>query len=203
MLVADLMSHVRHADVDLSITKRNIPMFLIGHSLGGTIAIIAARDDPALFKGIALSSPATEPPANMFGVMGRIQRALSGITSILIPKVEIIALPKAPDPKLQAFYDADPLNSSTGVRARVGKEVLNAYKNIGDHAADVKLPFLIVHGENDNLISPQAAPRFHDAASSEDKTIFLGKGRGHNLLSEEGKEEMWELFADWIAHRIK
>lgn len=201
VLVADAVAYVRAVDDELGFTQAALPIFLVGHSMGGTVAIIAARDNPGMFAGIALSSAASEPPESLFGLSGRIQLALSGLTSTLVPKMELLALPKSTDPELQAQFEADPLNCTEKLRARVGREFVDAYANISARIADIKVPFLTASGENDTLVNPAAAKRFHDGASSQDKTWFEAKGRWHNLFVEAGKEELWVLFADWIAAR--
>lgn len=201
-LVDDLMSYVAAVDEELRLRERGIPILLLGHSMGGTVSILAARDNPATFVGMALSSAASEPPASMFGLKGRIQYALSGITSRLVPKMEMLALPPAPDEKLQQIFDSDPLTCHHMIRARVGREFIDAYADINQNVGVVKIPFLTVSGEHDTLVNPEAARRFFDGAASEDKTIVKGEGRWHNLLAENGREEIWTLFADWIAERV-
>lgn len=200
-LVADLMAHVRLIDENHKLSARNIPIFLLGHSMGGTVAIVAARDNPGTFAGMALSSAASEPPESMFGLAGKIQLAISGITSALVPKMQLLALPKSTDEELQVLFESDPLNCSEMLRARVGRQFIDAYKDISARIADVKVAFLTASGENDTLVNPAAAQRFHDGAASKDKTYFPAKGRWHNLLVEKGREELWTLFADWIAAR--
>lgn len=200
-LVEDLLTHIRTIDKRDGLTTNNKPIFLIGHSLGGTVAIIAARDYPQMFAGIATSSAATEPPANMFGIVGRIQSALSGITSILIPTAELVTMPKSLDADLQAVFDSDPLNTSCGIRARVGREILNTYANISETAHTIITPFLSSSGELDTIVNPQAAKRFFENASSTDKTYIPAKGRWHNMFGEAGREEIWSTYSDWIDNR--
>lgn len=200
-LVDDLLAYVHSVDKELRLRERGVPIFLLGHSMGGTVCILAARDNPKVFSGMALSSAASEPPASMFGFKGHVQYWLSGITSRLCPKAELLALPPAPDPMMRAIFDADDLTCKNNVRARVGREFLDAYSNIAGNVSQVRLPFLTVSGELDTLVNPEAAERFYNRAGSKDKMIFKGPGRWHSLLAEEGKEEMWTLFADWIRER--
>lgn len=202
-LVDDLVSYVKRVDEKLEYSRRGIPLFVVGHSLGGTVAILAARENPDLFHGMALSSAASEPPADMFGVVGRIQAALSGVTSALVPTMELVTLPQSPDEELQQLFDMDSLNCKGKLRARVGREFLNAYKDIKARVGDVRTPFLTVSGELDTMVNPEAAQRFYEGAKSEDKTIVKAEGRWHNLLVEKGREEMWELFGDWVEQRAR
>lgn len=200
-LISDLLAHVDSVDAKHNLSSRHIPIFLLGHSMGGTVAIVASRDNPTKFAGIALSSAASEPPESMFGIAGKIQLALSSLTSALVPKMQLLALPKSSDEELQKLFESDPLNCSENLRARVGRQFLDTYKDIADRIDDVRVPFLTVAGEHDTLVNPTAAQRFHDRASSSDKTYFQAKGRWHNLLVEKGREELWTHFADWIADR--
>lgn len=201
-LVADLLVFVDKIDRDHNLSASGVPKFLIAHSLGGTIAITAARDHPTKFAGMALSSAATEPPAGMFGLLGRIQCTLSAITSALIPLTEIISLPKNNDKLRQAMFEADPLNTQCGVRARVGYEFLRAYADIAATMHTVTVPFLTASGELDTLVNPAAAKRFYEAAASEDKKYHPAPGVWHNLLVEDGCQEIWHMFADWITERV-
>lgn len=202
-LVDDFLSNVNRTNLFYEYTQKNIPIFIIGHSLGGTVAIAAMRKAPQLFKGACLSSAASEPPAGMFGLVGKLQAALSGITSTLIPTVELVAVPTGNDEELTKLFRSDPLNcSDVKIRARVGREFLMAYKDINARVHEIKTPFLTVAGEFDTLVNPQAAQRFYEGASSTDKQVKVAKGRWHNLLVEKGKEEIWLWFSEWIQQRV-
>lgn len=83
----------------------------------------------------------------------------------------------------------------------MGREFLNVYRDVARRAGEVRVPFLIVSGELDTLVHPQAAKRFYENAASEDKRIVKAEGRWHNLLVERGREEIWTLFAEWILER--
>lgn len=163
---------------------------------------MAALQTPALFDGMVLSSAATEPPESMFGLAGRIQSTLSFITSALIPKTQLLSMPKSDDERLQALFEADVLNSpNCGTRARVGHEILNAYEHIAAKTSSITLPFLTISGDLDTLVHPDAAERFHTHAASTDKTWHAFKDRWHNLLVEDGREAIWDTVTDWIVTR--
>lgn len=201
-LVDDLLSHIRLIDAKHDLSANKLPVFLLAHSLGGTVAIAAARDHPTLFTGMALSSAATEPPANMFGIIGRIQSMLSGVTSALIPKTVVVPLPRNEDSLLQLIFEADPLNSpNLGIRARVGREILTAYKQIANTYHQITVPFITAVGERDTVINPAGAKRFYERTSSADKTYHLANNCWHDLLFEQDYEKIWKMFADWISDR--
>lgn len=196
-LVDDLLQHIH-----LKILAHNkIPIFLCAHSMGGTTAIATALQHPSLIAGVALSSAATEPPANSFGFVGKIQYLLSGVTSLLIPTTVVVQMPKSDDGRLQMIFESDPLNSTIGIRSRVGRELIVAYNDIADSVKEMTVPFITASGENDTLVNPQAAKRFYERALSTDKKYFQADGRWHNLFAEDGCEDVWKEFADWIQER--
>lgn len=137
----------------------------------------------------------------MFGLVGQLQYAMSGVTSIIIPTVEVVTMPKYDDENMQKLYESDPLNSTLGIRCRVGRELIEAYRDIEESVAEVQVPFYTMAGEREMLVNPQAAKRFYDGASSTDKKYKMADGRWHNLLVEPGCEKIWTAYADWIPER--
>lgn len=202
VLVEDALNHVKALRETYG---EKLPVFLVGHSLGGTTAITLARDNPDLIAGMCLSSAATEPPADMFGIKGTILYQLSGLLSKLVPKMQVLQLPKnTRDPEEQAKFDNNELNATeVDLRARVGREFVVAYKDIADHLPKVTTPVIAISGEMDTLVNPEANTRFIDGISSEDKTKQIAGDRWHNILIEKNSEEIWVTFANWIAERCK
>lgn len=181
----------------------DLPAFLVGHSMGGTVALLTALARPAAFVGLALSSAATEPPASSFGLKGRLLQSLSALLSALTPTLEVLTLPtNTVQPELHALFLHDKLNSEVQLRARVGAEFLRAYARVGAAAADVRVPLLAMAGEHDTLVHPQAAQRFAAAVGSPDVTVRVWGGRWHNLLVETGREEVWATIREWVMARV-
>lgn len=172
--------------------------------MGGTVAISAATKHPSLFAGMCLSSAACEPPPNL-GLKSVILKAMSSAISAIAPTMQVMALPgNTRDPVQQANFENDKLNISTvDLRARVGREFLLAYARIAETRGEIRVPFIAAAGEFDTLVNPKAAERFVDGVGSEDKTLFVAKGRWHNLFQEKNMEEMYTLYGDWIAERCK
>lgn len=180
-----------------------LPAFAVGHSMGGTVALLTALARPDAFVGLALSSAATEPPASSFGLKGRILLSLSAVLSALTPTLEVLTLPSnTVQPELHALFLYDKLNSEVQLRARVGAEFLRAYARVSAAAGDVRVPLLAMAGELDTLVHPQAAQRFAAAVSSPDVTVRVWEGRWHNLLTERGRAEVWTTIREWLVARV-
>jgi len=52
--VADVLKHID----ELSENNAGLPIFLLGHSMGGTISILCAMERPHFFAGLVLCAPA-------------------------------------------------------------------------------------------------------------------------------------------------
>lgn len=200
VLIKDILSYVTEVQKKFNKPPR---IFLVAHSLGGTLSILCGLQAPKdLIRGILVSSAATEPPANMLGLKGRFLKPFAGIATKIIPTWEVLDMPgNTENPELQELFESDPLNSTAGLRVRVGSEFLKAYQKICEQQDKVDFPFLSCSGGKDTLVDPDAAERFYKNAKSKDKKWIQRKDNWHNLLQEPGKEDVWTLFVDWIVER--
>ncbi|MGC4122179.1 MAG: alpha/beta fold hydrolase [Myxococcales bacterium] len=60
-----------------------------------------------------------------------------------------------------------------------------------------RLPLLVLHGEQDQSISPTEGKRAYEAAGAEKKELVLVPGRGHNDVA--ASETYWEALARFVA----
>lgn len=186
-----LVDRVR-ADSGLATVK------LIGHSMGGSLALNYALNHQDKLSGLVLSGPA------IGGKLPTIQRWFLALVSAIAPRTGMIALDAnavSRDPAVVAAYVADPLVFRGKVPARTAHEM---YRAIGSYPARVgtlAVPCLLMHGDADTLVSAiEAAPLFQRIASA-DKTIRIWPGLFHEIFNEPEREEVLALTAQWLeAH---
>ena len=186
-----LVDRVR-ADSGLATVK------LIGHSMGGSLALNYALNHQDKLSGLVLSGPA------IGGKLPTIQRWFLALVSAIAPRTGMIALDAnavSRDPAVVAAYVADPLVFRGKVPARTAHEM---YRAIGSYPARVgalAVPCLLMHGDADTLVSAiEAAPLFQRIASP-DKTIRIWPGLFHEIFNEPEREEVLALTAEWLeAH---
>jgi len=178
------------------------PAFLLGHSMGGLIAIHVANAEPTLFKGVVLSGPAIHPdPA----VAQPIKIKLGQLLSNLLPKLPLDPLPVtgvSSDPQVVANYQEDILNYHGGMRVRTGMTMLKAMQDIPKFIKQVTYPFIILHGTADRLCLKSGSTFFHDQASSTDKTIILYDNLAHEIFNEPTRTKVLQDVLDWLNLRI-
>ena len=76
------------------------------------------------------------------------------------------------------------------------KETLRRHE---EKVRSITLPLLIIHGERDDLVPPEAAVALYDMAASEHKEIELIPGAGHNDLLWVGMAQYFGAVARFIA----
>ncbi len=191
--VTALLDQVRREQPEL-------PLLLLGHSMGGLIAarFLMSRQDR--FRAAALSGPAFStdeaPPAFVLW--------LNRLLSALLPTLPMIALDGtlvSRDPGVVEAYFKDPLVHHGKLTSRLIAEMSKAMDDALARAAEVTLPLVIMHGEEDKLTSPQGSQAFHAAVSSTDKTLKLYPGLYHEIFNEPEQDAVLTDLCDWLeAH---
>ena len=175
----------------------DLPMVLMGASMGGVIAVRSAQRDPRGLAGVVLIAPALAVRGG-----GRpLLRMLAGVVAAVAPfapvaKLELAALSR--DRAIADAYAADPLNHHGGIPARTAVELIAAATAALNDAPNWQLPTLIVHGDADRIAGPDGAERFASAASAADITLRLVPGAYHEPFNDPGGDLLIDDVATWI-----
>ena len=175
----------------------NVPRFVFGHSMGGTIAGLAAVERPDAMAGLVMSAPALVVPKQRF----RLLRQIALIGSVLFPRLRLAKLGgsmMSSDPEVIAQFQADPLVYHGRMPTRTGHEILQAGERLLQQSERLTVPFLILHGRGDVVTSPDGSRELHDRAQSTDKTLKLYDDLFHDLPREPMKEQIFADIAQWI-----
>ena len=171
---------------------------LIGHSMGGSLALNYALNHQEKLSGLVLSGPA------IGGKMARVTRWLLALISTFAPQRGTIALDAnavSRDPAVVADYIADPLVFRGKVPARTAHEMFKAIHSYPASVGSLTIPCLLMHGEADALVSAKLAAPLFEGIASQDKTIRIWPGLFHEIFNEPEREEVLALTADWLeAH---
>ncbi len=176
------------------------PIFLVGHSMGGLIGAVYLLDHQAELAGAVLSGPAVKIPSDVTPTTIFVGKILSA----LIPGFGLIRLEAngvSRDPGVVQAYVGDPLVHKGKMTARLAAEMLQAMRTIGDQAAGITLPILIVQGSADKLVDPAGAKMLYDAVSSPDKEIKIYNGLYHEVFNEPEHDRVLRDVEIWLeAH---
>lgn len=203
----------RRAQVDLNVLvddhlkarealrhQTNLPVFLLGHSMGGLIAAASAARDPRGLSGVILSSPALlvgeEEPA--------LTKRLAPVLAKLAPGAPVTQLPTSGLSRLKdevAAYEADPQVYHGKVLALSASTMLSLSSGLWKQYSRWNLPTLVFHGSQDKITDPRGSRRFHEVIPAKDKTFMEFEGGFHELLNDEPRAEVRELILGWLRGR--
>ena len=192
-------------DVDVLMAKAaelaaGRPLFLMGHSMGGAIALrwVAQRRQPV--TGLILSSAALR----IGGDVPRLLVRLAPLLSRWVPHLRGTRIDPATisrDAAAVAAYVADPLVSLEAPPARTGAELLQAMYANRAAAAGLTLPVYLFHGDADRLTDPAGSQEIHDLWGSADRTLRLWPGSRHETLNDLDREAVATELLRWVrAH---
>ena len=153
------------------------PLFLMGHSLGGLIALDYALHYPEGLRGVVASAPALRNKG-ISPVLMAVSRVLSRITPSLTVKTGLDASAISRDPEVVRAYQNDPLVHGLGT-PRLASESEKTMAWVNARAGDWRLPLLLLHGEADRLVDIEGSRAFFDAAPVEDKRLITYPGGYH------------------------
>jgi alpha-beta hydrolase superfamily lysophospholipase len=179
--------------------EADVPLFLMGNSLGGLVVLDYALHHPEGLTGVI----AAAPPLGRLGVP-RFLMSLGRVMSRLVPRfslqvgMDLSGL--ARDPSLVEAVLSDPLFHRRGT-ARLSTEVTGAIARVHQGAADLSLPLLILHGSADRMVPPDGSREFFAKVRHPDRTLLEYPGAYHSLFADLGHEQVLGDLERWVDSR--
>lgn len=172
------------------------PLFLYGHSLGGLIVLDYVLKRKPKLNGIMVSAPllklAAEPPVWKLWILKLCMRLRlnpsipNGVDDQLLSH----------DINVARTYRNDPLTHHL-ITPALASGMFEAGSWCMDHASELSMPALFIHGEADRITSPAATQAFASHISSDCKLEIL-PGLFHEPHNETQKAAVFKLTTDWI-----
>jgi len=177
--------------------------FLLGHSMGGLIAIYFAQRFPELVDGVVASSPAL----GMVIEVPAAKKIFGSLMSYLWPSLtmgnELDAGKISHDQDVVSEYQNDPLVHDR-VSTRFFTELMAAMETVDQQFLSLKVPILMQVAGDDHLVNARTAGRFFEKLATPDKTLHVYEGLYHEIYNElEGQREKVLIDLDkWLEERM-
>ncbi|OFZ20544.1 MAG: hypothetical protein A2X94_10980 [Bdellovibrionales bacterium GWB1_55_8] len=170
---------------------------VLGHSLGGHVAIRMARKYPDLpIRSLTVSAPflglrdvpAVKKAAAL--ALSRVWGSLPLDTGLAVEKL-------SRDPAVVKHYSDDPMNHGK-MTPRFFRELLAAFDDTMNNRAGLHVPLLILLPTGDQVVNGEKTTLFFHALEHRDKLLKTYPGFFHESLNELGKEQVFADIAAWI-----
>jgi alpha-beta hydrolase superfamily lysophospholipase len=179
----------------------NVKIFLVGHSMGGTIATAYAIKHQDELNGLILSGAVLKAGASITTAAIFMAKVLSA----LMPKMGVTKLDASAVNRDKAGVDAyvnDPLNYTGKISARLGAELLKEIQSLPAQISKISLPILIMHGSADRLSDPSSSKTLFEGVSSKDKTLKYYEGFYHEIFNDPQRQQVFADMEVWLKKHI-
>ena len=207
--VPGLIRNVNEVLADIGILHRRAlercpgaPVFVLGHSMGGLLALRYSQLHGECLAGLIVNGPAIEVPESI----PRTMVALARVVGRLAPRLPVQSFH---DPKRghanaeQHAVDADdPLIYRGRIRAGTGATLYRTIRQTRSDLHRVSTPLLVTAGASDQTVPPSVVQRVHDGVRSSDRTAHLFAGLRHEVYLEHHAPDVRDLWRSWMETRL-
>jgi alpha-beta hydrolase superfamily lysophospholipase len=187
-MVADL-DQVRRTARD---EHPDLPIVLLGHSMGGLLATRYAQRYPGVLAGLVITGPVIGGSPGLFGLLEYDP----------IPDVPIDPAILSRDPAVGEAYEQDPLVWHGPFKRATLEAFVASVDTIAAGPGFGELPVLWVHGEDDQLVPLDATRPVIEKLRGSDLTTRIDPGARHEVLNETHRDEVLadvSAFLDRVA----
>ncbi|MGD7007439.1 alpha/beta hydrolase [Metabacillus sp. 84] len=194
--IAELNSWLTEAD------KYGLPLFLLGHSMGGLIAIRALQEKEHKLAGVILSSPC-------LGLMHKPNRALDVVSrglNIVSPSLLLksnLSIEMATRNKSVIEIDENDSLYVTRVSVRWYRELVHAViqANNKQHVFP-DVPLLVMQGGDDKIVDKLAVKSWFNRLDVSEKSFKEWKGFYHEIFNEPERDQVFRMALSFTEYHL-
>jgi len=201
----ECLSDIRQACESIRAAHPGIPLYILGESMGGAIALRAASMYPDLIDGLISSVPAGER-FNQGTTSAKVfMNLLSGFNLANVGGDVLNAATQ--NQKLRDKWSQDPL-----ARLNLSPQELIQFQDFmnNNHDAAKKvadMPVLFVQGNGDQLVKPEGTWELFNDVAAKDKSFFAVPGE--HLIFEEAqtqdagtRNQNFQVISSWLTTKV-
>jgi len=177
--------------------QQGLPVYLVGHSMGGLIGANFLIDHQDKVQGAVLSGSLTLLPDYVSDFTIRIGKLLS----IVLPKMRLLSIDAngiSRDKAVVKAYKDDPLVYTGKMTARISNVMNDGIARIAAEGSKINLPVLLLHGSEDSLCDPECSEYLHNLISSQKNQLIIYDGVFHEVYNEPEQETVFNDVLKWL-----
>jgi alpha-beta hydrolase superfamily lysophospholipase len=174
-----------------------VPLFVLGESMGGAVAVVAFSGPESAVDGIILSAPAVWGGKSL----SRLYRSALGLANLTVPWLRLTGrnLDIQASDNIEALIalGQDPLYiRATRIDAVAG--LVGLMDLAGERGPAIAVPTLILTGARDQVVPPAAQRMFTQSMPAATCTTVGYINGWHLLLRDLQRERVYEDILSWI-----
>ncbi|MBY0547644.1 MAG: lysophospholipase, partial [Candidatus Obscuribacterales bacterium] len=201
----DCLADIKQSLESIRSAHPGLPVYILGESMGGAIALRAASLYPDLIDGLISSVPAGERFNQGKTSMKVFMNLLAGFDIANVGQDVVNSATK--NAKLQSQWKEDPL-----ARLSLTPQELIQFQDFmnSNHDAAKKLtdmPVLFVQGVGDQLVKPEGTWELFNSVAAKDKSFFAVPGE--HLIFEEAqtqdpgpRDQNFRVIQSWLSTKV-
>ena len=174
-----------------------LPVVIVGNSMGGLVVAAYASGRNPEIAGVATSGAALSVSADF----SRARMIAAHVLKWLAPRLSLASQldPEAlsRDPEVVRAYLGDPLVQQK-ITTSLASEMLSAMQRTAASAAEVKVPMLLLHGEDDAICPVAGSRNFFEQLKVTQRGLRTYPGLRHEIFNEPERAAVIRDLVGWI-----
>lgn len=201
----DCLADIKQTLESIKAANPGLPVYVLGESMGGAIALRAASMYPDLVDGLISSVPAGERFHQEKTSAKVFFNLLTG-TNLANVGNDIVNQ-ATQNAKLKAQWQGDPLSRLNLSAAELiqFQDFMNGNHDAAKKVAD--MPVLFVQGNGDQLVKPEGTWELFNTVAAKDKSFFAVPGE--HLIFEEAqtqdagpRDQNFQVISSWLSTKV-
>ena len=178
-----------------------VPWFVVGHSMGGLVALRFVLRNQAPYRGLVVSNPLLGLAFKVPVVKDVVGRLLSSIWPTLTMGNEINPDNLSRDRSVGEAYMKDPLVHHQ-VSTRWFTEMLAAVSRTHEESHALKIPTLFLLSTDDRLVNMKAAHGLFEKLGNTAKQLKIYEGLYHEIFNELEADQVFSDLVSWLEAQL-
>ena len=179
----------------------SLPLYVYGHSMGALVILDYLIQESNGIQGAIISGSPIDSSKAVSPTLILTARVLSRFWPTFSMASPIQSAQLSCDARVVQAYQDDPSVFKT-LTVRWGTEYLNTQDRIKEHASEIELPILIIHGGEDTLCDPEGSELLYSKIRSEDKTLKIYPSYFHEIHNEPGHATVIDDMIHWLENQL-